>query len=55
VDHIIPGDNHDLSNLMLLSTQCHKAKTARESAQRNEARARLRLRPVEQHPGLIER
>lgn len=55
VDHIIPGDNHDLSNLELLSTQCHKAKTARESAQRNAARARLRLRPVEQHPGLIAR
>jgi 5-methylcytosine-specific restriction protein A len=53
VDHIIPGDNHDLSNLMLLSSACHRAKTARESAARNAARAAMRRRPAEQHPGAL--
>lgn len=48
-DHIISGDNHDVDNLQWLSAECHKAKTARESAQRNHLRATMRRR-TEQHP-----
>lgn len=51
VDHITPGDNHHPSNLQALSAACHRAKTARESAQRAKRRAALRRRPEEQHPG----
>lgn len=51
-DHITPGDDHSLSNLQWLSGPCHRAKTARESAARNTARAAQRIRP-EQHPGAI--
>ena len=50
-DHITPGDNHTLDNLAWLSTECHKAKTAAETAARNKARSRKR--PEEQHPGLL--
>lgn len=49
-DHIIAGDNHALSNLQWLSGPCHRAKTARESAARNRARAASRIRH-ETHPG----
>jgi 5-methylcytosine-specific restriction protein A len=54
-DHIIPGDNHSLVNLQWLSYACHKAKTARESAERNRRYKRLRKHPNERHPGLIGR
>lgn len=50
-DHITPGDNHTLTNLQWLSGPCHRAKTARESAARNQARKQARIRPKEQHPG----
>lgn len=50
-DHIIPGDHHDLANLQWLSSPCHRAKTARESAQRNRQAATLKRRPREPHPG----
>lgn len=52
-DHIIPGDNHNLDNLQWLSAACHKAKTARESAERNIRRKKMRLHPCESHPGLM--
>lgn len=52
-DHIVPGDNHSLDNLQWLSAECHKAKTARESAERNTRRKQMRLHPSETHPGLI--
>lgn len=52
VDHIVPGDDHSLTNLQSLSEPCHRVKTATETAQRNEANAKLRKRP-EQHPGAI--
>ncbi len=51
-DHITPGDDHTLTNLQWLSEPCHKAKTARETAQRNQARARMRYR-TEHHPGSL--
>ena len=53
VDHINEGDDHRLANLQLLSTICHRAKTAREAAERNRARTAARTRP-EQHPGAIQ-
>lgn len=53
VDHIEQGDNHALDNLQLLSGPCHRAKTARETAERNRARAAMRRRPQEQHPGAL--
>lgn len=52
-DHITPGDDHTLSNLQWLSTPCHQAKTAREAAARNRARAAMRRKPDEQHPGAL--
>lgn len=50
-DHIVQGDDHSLDNLQWLSGPCHRAKTARESADRNRERAELRHRPTERHPG----
>jgi 5-methylcytosine-specific restriction protein A len=51
-DHIRQGDDHSLANLQWLSRPCHKAKTARESAARNRARAAQRKR-TERHPGAM--
>ena len=53
-DHISPGDNHDLSNLQWLSTECHDMKTREENAEANRLRARLRIKPAEKHPGLLD-
>ena len=53
VDHIIAGDNHSPTNLQALSAACHRAKTARESAQRSRQRAAMRRRPAEPHPGAL--
>lgn len=50
-DHIKPGDDHSMSNLQWLSGPCHRAKTNRESADRNRERKAARYRPTEQHPG----
>jgi 5-methylcytosine-specific restriction protein A len=47
VDHIERGDNHDPSNLRLLSSACHKAKTQAELAD-----DRARANPPEAPPGL---
>lgn len=55
VDHIIPGDDHDLSNLRLLCIWHHGKKSSREG---NEAQASRRLsatRPPERHPGVKNR
>lgn len=38
-DHIRAGDDHGLHNLQWLSAECHKAKTAQESRDRNRRRA----------------
>lgn len=46
-DHIIPGDNHRLSNLQWLCRPHHLAKSSREG----NAAPRVRMaRPVEEHP-----
>ena len=52
-DHIIPGDDNSLDNLQWLSSACHKAKTARETAARNVWYRESRLHPVEKNPGSI--
>lgn len=55
VDHVIPGDNHDDTNLAAihqdLPPYCHRTKSAQEGV----AARRLRpteKRPRERHPGL---
>ena len=53
VDHINGDDDHRLEALQLLSAACHRAKTAREAAERNRARTAARTRP-EPHPGAIQ-
>ena len=47
VDHIIAGDNHELSNLQALSHACHTAKTAHENA---AAKARIRAAAAREQP-----
>ena len=49
VDHIIPGDNHELDNLQLLCTPHHRAKSAAEGV----AARPNRRRPAPRHPGLL--
>lgn len=46
VDHIVRGDNHDISNLQLLCSFHHKLKTAAEG---NSAQAGNRI--TSKHPG----
>lgn len=53
VDHVRQGDDHSMANLQLLSVPCHRAKTNAETIARNKARARMRRRPEERHPGAI--
>jgi 5-methylcytosine-specific restriction protein A len=53
VDHIIPGDLHELSNLQGLCNPHHLTKTGREvQAARAKIRAKRRL-PEEPQPGTI--
>lgn len=47
VDHIVAGDNHELSNLQALSHACHTAKTAHENA---VAKARMRATATRERP-----
>ena len=47
VDHIIAGDNHELSNLQALSHACHTAKTTHENA---AAKARIRATATREQP-----
>jgi 5-methylcytosine-specific restriction protein A len=47
VDHIVPGDNHELSNLQALCAHHHARKSAREGARaRNENRPKRERNPV---------
>lgn len=57
VDHIVPGDNHDPSNLAPVHDyappHCHRKKSSREGhAAQAKIRATGRM-PKEAHPGLI--
>jgi hypothetical protein len=47
VDHIVAGDNHELSNLQALSHACHTAKTTHENA---AAKARIRATATRERP-----
>ncbi len=50
VDHIIPGDDHAMTNLQALCVWHHARKTAAESAAARRPRL-SRRRPEERHPG----
>lgn len=57
VDHIVAGDNHDVSNLAPCHTDvvpfCHRYKSSAEGhAAQRKIRA-LGKMPVEAHPGLL--
>ncbi len=52
VDHIVPGDNHDLSNLQLLCSRCHRIKTLAEARRARGGSRSDRRRKTEQHPGV---
>jgi 5-methylcytosine-specific restriction protein A len=52
VDHIVPGDNHDLTNLQGVCTACHQTKSSREGGHASALRRPSRTRPPEPHPGL---
>jgi 5-methylcytosine-specific restriction protein A len=54
VDHIKPGDDHDLLNLQGLCGKPHLTKTARETNAARAERKKLERRPEEPQPGLIE-
>lgn len=49
-DHIVAGDNHELSNLQWLCKWHHKQKSAREG--QKAARRVSERHPKEKHPGL---
>lgn len=51
VDHKIPGDNHDISNLQAVCERCHAKKSSREGNQAKTKLRSLRKRPKKRHPG----
>ena len=56
VDHIVAGDNHDLSNLRSLCSYHHKIKSSREGAAALAAKRRAiekKFRRTERHPGML--
>lgn len=53
IDHIRRGDNHSLFNLQLLNHYCHADKTKAENIADRKARAAMKRRPAEKHPGAI--
>ena len=55
VDHLEPGDNHDLSNLRLLCSWHHKRKTQREAQAARQAKVDALKTPEEPHPGRRKR
>ena len=53
-DHIVRGDNHDLSNLQWLCHWHHAQKTRREAVQaRRDKQAAAERRRMESHPGWV--
>lgn len=57
VDHIVHGDNHDLSNLQALCYDHHKVKSSSEGAEARKAKGgyRRQAREPEPHPGVKAR
>ncbi|MFI7429266.1 HNH endonuclease [Micromonospora sp. NPDC049836] len=56
VDHIVPGDNHAMTNLRALCHHHHAKKTGREGTAARVANMRRvdsRYRRTEQHPGML--
>jgi len=53
-DHIIPGDDHSLSNLQGLCRQHHLIKTGREVQAAQAKIRKLRRLPEEPQPGIID-
>jgi 5-methylcytosine-specific restriction endonuclease McrA len=49
VDHVVPGDNHDETNLAAIHSWCHLRKSSAEGL----AARPKRRRPPEPHPGLL--
>lgn len=53
VDHIVAGDNHDLSNLRAICTWHHRRKSSAEGNYSPRRRKRpSKFRTPERHPGL---
>lgn len=52
VDHILPGDDHDLDNLQSLCRWHHARKSSAEGAAARRPRV-TRTRAPEAHPGLL--
>jgi 5-methylcytosine-specific restriction endonuclease McrA len=53
VDHIVPNEDHSLSNLRAVCKACHREKTKQEAAD-GLRKAMLRgKRPQEPHPGSV--
>lgn len=50
-DHVIPGDDHRLSNLRDLCEFHHDKKSSREGLQARRDQRRAGHRPPERHPG----
>lgn len=53
VDHIIPGDDHRMTNLRLLCEAHHAPKSSREGHAAKAAIKKKGLRQEEPHPGTI--
>lgn len=54
-DHIVRGDNHDLSNLRWVCARHHSAKTAAEGNQAKAAIKATGTRTPERHPSSLRR
>lgn len=54
VDHVIPNDNHTLTNLQSLCSSCHRNKTQLEAVHGHAAVRSHGRRDAEEHPGATE-
>jgi len=52
VDHLLQGDDHSLTNLQAVCSDCHKVKTNKDRVVLLASRRKLRYRPGDRHPGL---
>lgn len=52
IDHVIPGDDHELTNLRPICVRCHGRKSGREGGIARAVRY-SRHRPEETHPGSL--
>lgn len=50
-DHVIPGDDHALTNLQWLCGPHHRVKTTQDNQAAQALRQALRTRPTDTHPG----